>query len=76
MFIILDEPILAGEQSRYSGMQYIRITVECQGGCEVTRSLPRVSGRPPAHLDVLHWWTEWAQAWGYIPATGAGEEDI
>ena len=22
-----------------------------------------------------HWWTEWAPAWGYIPATGAGEED-
>ena len=24
---------------------------------------------------VGHWWTEWAPAWGYIPATGAGEED-
>ena len=23
----------------------------------------------------LHWWTEWAPAWGYIPAKGAGEED-
>ena len=22
-----------------------------------------------------HWWTEWAPAWGYIPATGAEEED-
>ena len=22
-----------------------------------------------------HWWTEWAPAWGYIPATGAGEGD-
>ena len=24
---------------------------------------------------ALHWWTEWAPALGYIPATGAGEED-
>ena len=22
-----------------------------------------------------HWWTEWAPAWGYTPATGAGEGD-
>ena len=34
----------------------------------------------PRPVEVLglvpaHWWTEWAPAWGYIPATGAGEED-
>ena len=22
-----------------------------------------------------HWWTKWAPGWGYIPATGGGEED-
>ena len=25
--------------------------------------------------NAVHWWTEWAPAWGYIPATGVGEED-
>ena len=25
--------------------------------------------------NIRHWWTEWAPAWGYIPARGAGEED-
>ena len=24
----------------------------------------------------VHWWIEWAPAWGYITATGLEEEDI
>ena len=26
-------------------------------------------------MIICYWWTKWAPAWGYIPATGVGEED-
>ena len=32
-------------------------------------------GAGTSTTDRPHWWTGWAPAWGYIPATGAGEED-
>ena len=34
-----------------------------------------MSERVVGGITSCHWWTEWARAWGYIPATGAGEED-
>ena len=53
----------------------VSIASQSEAGKQICLNGPEYIGTPSEGGLLSHWWTEWAPAWGYIPATGAGEED-